>query len=96
MNICKVVGNIVCTQKTSILDGNKLLIVRPVNPDTLAFDGKEEVAVDSVGAGIGEFVLTVGGSSARLAKGFDKSPVDRAIIGIVDLIQIYDKTTYTK
>jgi microcompartment protein CcmK/EutM len=96
MNICKVIGNVVCTQKTEILNGNKFLIIRPVNPDNLEFSGKEEIAVDSVGAGIGEFVMTVGGSSARLAKGFEKSPVDRAIVGIVDLIQLNDKTTYSK
>lgn len=96
MNICKVVGNIVCTQKTEILNGNKLLVIRPVNPETLDFDGKEEIAVDSVGAGVGEYVMTVGGSSARLAKGFEKSPVDRAIVGVVDLIQILGKTTYSK
>ena len=96
MNICKVIGNIVCTQKTEILNGDKLLIVRQVNPETLKFDGREEVAVDSVGAGVGEYVMTVGGSSARLAKGFDKSPVDRAIVGIVDFIQVYDKTTFSK
>lgn len=96
MNICKVIGNIVCTQKAEILNGNKLLIVRQVNPETLQFDGKEEIAVDSVGAGVGEYVMTVGGSSARLAKGFDKSPVDRSIVGIVDLIQVYNKTTYSK
>jgi microcompartment protein CcmK/EutM len=96
MNICKVIGNIVCTQKAEILSGNKLLIIRQVNPETMDFDGKEEVAVDSVGAGVGEFVMTVGGSSARLAKGFEKSPVDRTIVGIVDFIQVYDKTTYSK
>lgn len=96
MNICKVVGNIVCTQKTEILRGNKFLIVKPINPETLELDGKAEVAVDSVDAGIGEYVMTVGGSSARYAKGMDKSPVDRSIVGIVDLIQIFNKTTYSK
>jgi len=96
MNICKVIGNVVCTQKTEVLIGNKLLIVRPVNPETLELEGKEEIAVDSVGAGVGEYVMTVGGSSARLAKGFDKSPVDRSIIGIVDEIQVMAKITYSK
>lgn len=95
MNICKVIGNIVCTQKTEILRGAKLLIIRQINPETMSFDGKEEIAVDSVDAGVGEYVMTVGGSSARFAKGFDKSPVDRAIIGIVDFIRVYDKTTYS-
>ena len=96
MNICKVVGNIVCTQKTEVLKGNKFLVVKPVNPETLEFDGKEEVAVDSVDAGIGEYVMTVGGSSARFAKGMEKSPVDRAIVGIVDIIQVCKKITYSK
>lgn len=96
MNVSKVIGNIVCTQKTEKLNGKKLLIIRTVNPATLKFDGKEEIAVDSVGAGINEYVLTVGGSSARLADGFDKSPVDRSIVGIVDLIQVYGRKTYCK
>lgn len=96
MNVCKVIGNIVCTQKTEILSGAKLMIVRQIDPSTLSFDGKEEIAVDSVGAGVGEFVMTVGGSSARFAKGFEKSPVDRAIVGIVDFIQVEDKTIYSK
>lgn len=96
MNICKVIGNIVCTQKTEKLNGTKLLIIRPINVKTLEFDGKDEIAVDSVGAGIGELVMTVGGSSARLAKGFDKSPVDRSIVGIVDYIEVLGENTYSK
>jgi microcompartment protein CcmK/EutM len=69
------------------LEGFKLLIVKPVSPE-----GKDEagyiVAVDTVSAGIGERVITVSGSSARLAEGCKDRPVDTAIVGIVDEVHL--------
>jgi ethanolamine utilization protein EutN len=83
MTLGRVVGTIVATRKDSRLEGAKLLIVRAVSPD-----GKEEagyvVAVDTVGAGNGELVITVAGSSARMAEGCKEKPVDCVIVGIVD------------
>jgi len=83
MTLGRVVGTIVATRKDSRLEGAKLLIVRAVSPD-----GKEEagyvVAVDTVGAGNGELVITVAGSSARMADGCKEKPVDCVIVGIVD------------
>ena len=68
---------------------NKLLVVRPVDPR-----GKSEsgylVAVDTVDAGVGETVLIVSGSSARMAAGMKDCPVDAAIVGIIDEIEVSD------
>ena len=87
MILGKVVGTIVATRKDEKLLGKKLLIVRPIDPET----GKESgyvVAVDTVQAGTGETVICVSGSSARLASGLKDHPVDTAIVGIVDTIQL--------
>lgn len=83
MTLGRVVGTIVATRKDPRLEGYKLLIVRAVSPD-----GKEEsgyvVAVDTVSAGNRELVITVAGSSARMAEGCKDKPVDCVIVGIVD------------
>ena len=87
MILGRVVGTVVATRKDEKLAGKKLLIVRTLDPET----GKEEgytVAVDTVGAGVGETVICVSGSSARLAAGMKDHPVDTAIVGIVDTVQI--------
>lgn len=87
MILGKVVGTIVATRKDEKLQGKKLLIVKPIDPET----GKESgyvVAVDTVQAGTGETVICVSGSSARLASGLKDHPVDTAIVGIVDTIQL--------
>jgi microcompartment protein CcmK/EutM len=83
MILAKVVGTVVATRKDERLVASKLLVARPLdasgNPD-----GNYLVAVDTVDAGLGETVLIVSGSSARMADGFKDTPVDAAIIGIVD------------
>lgn len=85
MILARVVGTVVATRKDPRLEGKKLLIVKPVSPQ-----GKEEagyvVAVDTVSAGNRELVLTVSGSSARMAEGCKDTPVDTVIIGIVDSV----------
>lgn len=91
MVVGKVMGTVVCTQKDQGLKGEKLLIIQPVNIGTLKAAGTKMVALDSVGAGEGELVIIVGGSSARLAEGYSKTPVDYCIIGIVDSIEINGK-----
>jgi microcompartment protein CcmK/EutM len=89
MLLGKIVGTVVATRKDPRLVSNKLLVVRPVDPR-----GKGEssylVAVDTVDAGAGETVLVVSGSSARMAAGMKDCPVDAAIVGIVDTVQIVD------
>ncbi len=81
MIIGTVVGSIIATRKNEKLVGQKLLIVRPIEH----MEAKNEfVAIDNVGAGIGEVVLVARGSAARIGCGFSEAPVDAAIVGIVD------------
>jgi len=87
MILGRVIGNVVSTKKDERLIGNKLLIVQPLNSNGKS-DNAPLVAVDSVGAGIGEIVLICGGSSARKAADNIDSPVDAAIIGIVDTMEV--------
>jgi ethanolamine utilization protein EutN len=81
------VGTVVATRKDPRLVSNKLLVVRPIDPRGKA-DGNYLVAIDTVDAGVGETVLVVSGSSARMASGLKDCPVDAAIVGIIDDIQI--------
>ena len=87
MIIARILGTVVSTQKDERLQGKKLLIVKPIN-----LDGSDQsgylVAVDTVGAGFHERVIVVGGSSARMAEGNKDCPVDAAIIGVIDTIDI--------
>ena len=80
-----VIGNVVSTKKQESLTGSKFLEVRIIENNTET--DKYIVAVDSVGAGIGEEVLVVTGSSARVAVGDINSPVDAVVAGIIDKIQ---------
>ena len=83
MVIGTVVGSIIATRKNERLVGQKLLVVRPL--DTMEAVG-ELVAIDHVGAGIGETVLVARGSAARIGCDLENAPVDAAIVGIVDEI----------
>ena len=83
MILAKIVGTVVATRKDERLVGNKLLVVQPIDPDG-APRGSHLVAVDTVDAGAGETVLVVSGSSARMAGTLKDTPVDAAIVGIVD------------
>ncbi len=81
MIIGTVVGSIIATRKNEKLIGQKLLIVRPMEN----MEAKDEfVAIDNVGAGIGETVLVARGSAARVGCDLADAPVDAAIVGIVD------------
>jgi len=80
---------VVATRKDPRLVSNKLLVVRPIDPRGKA-EGNYLVAIDTVDAGVGETVLVVSGSSARMASGLKDCPVDAAIVGIIDDIQIND------
>ena len=81
MIIGKVVGSVVSTRKCDNLVGNKFMIVEPI--PSLKVDNRI-VAIDKIGAGIGEFVLVAQGSAARVGCGMAEAPVDAAIVGIVD------------
>ena len=87
MLLARVMGTVVATRKDERLLGKKLLVCRPVNPQGEA-EGAYFVAVDTVGAGFHEMVLVVSGSSARMAANFKESPVDSAIVGIVDEVEM--------
>ncbi|MBI2795640.1 MAG: EutN/CcmL family microcompartment protein [Gemmatimonadetes bacterium] len=87
MKLGRIVGTVVSTRKDPSLASLKLLIVEHVGPD-LKSEGAYVIAVDSVGAGVGEVVLTASGSSARLTAQTRDKPVDAVIMGIVDNFDI--------
>ena len=82
MIIGKVVGSLFSTRKSEKLVGNKFMIVEPVESMRLA--GERLVAIDIIGAGVGEYVLVAQGSAARIGCNMADAPVDAAIIGIID------------
>ena len=99
MFLAKVTGSVVATQKVASMTGHELLAVEPlrVEPgkrDQLVGTGRTFICVDTVGAGQGEMVLIVQGSSARLTPETEKLPVDATIIGIVDTVNIENKTIF--
>src|SRR5262245_35067661 len=100
MFLARVTGSVVATQKVASMTGRKLLTVEPlrVDPakrDRLVATGRTFVAVDAVGAGQGEMVLIVQGSSARLTPETEKLPVDATIIGIVDSVNVENQTVFS-
>lgn len=86
MMICQVVGHVWATKKEDGLSGHKLMIVKEIM--TNKRNGSIFVAADVVGAGIGEQVLVVSGSTARKAMGSDDAPIDSAIVGIIDSLEM--------
>ncbi len=90
MFIAKVIGHVVSTQKNAKFSGMKLLLIQPyISKDhTLQASGSSVVAVDSVGAGLGECVLFTQGSSARLTPATKEAPVDAVVVGIVDSVEV--------
>jgi ethanolamine utilization protein EutN len=90
MILAKVVGTVVATRKDERLESSKLLVARPIDPSGKP-EGTYLVAVDTVDAGTGETVLIVSGSSARMATGLKDCPVDAAIVGVIDSIDIDHK-----
>ena len=87
MLLAKIVGTVVATRKDPRLVSNKLLLARPIDPKG-KIEGNYLVAIDTVDAGVGETVLIVSGSSARLAAGMKDTPVDAAIVGIIDSVDL--------
>lgn len=99
MFLAKVIGQVVSTKKDEAMKGYRLLILRPqlVDPaDSSKFrDGSNTViSVDTLGAGTGELVLFCQGSSARQASGLKKLPVDCAVTGIVDSVDVLGTQIY--
>lgn len=96
MIACRVLGTVVSTRKDEKLVGTKLLVVQPIALGDQTPDGKSLVAVDTVGAGEGEIVLVVSGSSARQTEKTQNTPVDAVIMGIIDSIELEGKVVYRK
>jgi microcompartment protein CcmK/EutM len=100
MFLAKVTGSVVATQKLASMTGHKLLTVEPLRVDPaqrnrLVSTGRSFVVVDTLGAGQGETVLIVQGSSARLTPETEKLPIDAAIIGIVDTVNVENQTIFS-
>lgn len=100
MFLARITGSVVATQKAASMVGQKLLIVEPMRVDEkdssqLKPTGRTFVVVDTVGAGEGEMVLIVQGSSARYMPETKTLPIDAAIIGIVDQVQIGTSTVFS-
>jgi len=99
MFLARVEGSVVATKKDPSMAGRKLLLVRPQlvdekDPTKFKPGSNTIIAVDSVGAGIGELVMFCQGSSARLAPNLKEAPVDAVIIGIVDAVDVLGKEIY--
>jgi ethanolamine utilization protein EutN len=99
MFLARVEGSVVATKKDASMNGRKLLLLRPQlvdekDPTKFRPGMNTIVAVDSLGAGIGELVMFCQGSSARLAPNLKEAPVDAVIIGIVDAVDVLGKEIY--
>lgn len=100
MFLARVEGSVVATKKDPSMSGRKLLLVRPQlvdekDPTQFRPGANTIVAVDSVGAGLGELVMFCQGSSARLAPNLKDAPVDAVIIGIVDTVDVLGRQIYS-
>ena len=89
MIIGKVIGSLFSTRKSEKLVGNKFMIVEPI--EAMRSAGARLVAIDIIGAGIGEYVLVAQGSAARIGCDMADAPVDAAIVGIIDEGQEWSK-----
>lgn len=101
MFVAKVTGSLISTQKVDSMVGYKLLVVEPYRLEsekrqTLTTTGRTFVAVDTIGAGAGDFVLITQGSSARLTPETSKMPIDTVIIGIVDKVHVDEGCVYAR
>ncbi|MEZ6115873.1 MAG: EutN/CcmL family microcompartment protein [Pirellulaceae bacterium] len=101
MFVAKVTGSLIATQKAEAMVGYKLLIVEPyrLEPNqrqSLVTTGRTFVAVDTLGAGVGEFVLITQGSSARLTPETKNMPIDTVVVGIVDKVHVETACVYAR
>lgn len=101
MFVAKVTGSVVSTEKVESMKGQKLLVVEPyrldgTTRDKLITTGRTFVAVDMLGAGVGDMVLISQGSSARFTPETNKLPIDTVVIGIVDSVSIEKQSVYSR
>ena len=101
MFVAKVTGSVVSTQKVPAMVGQKLMVVEPYRleskkRESLTATGRTFIAVDTIGAGEGDYVLIMQGSSARLTEETQKLPIDAVIVGIVDTVHIDAGCVYSR
>ena len=101
MFVAKVTGSVVSTQKVDSMVGHKLMVVEPLRLEAkkrrqLASTGRTFIAVDTIGAGEGEYVLITQGSSARLTPETKNLPIDAVIVGIVDSVHVETNCVYKR
>jgi len=96
MFLARVIGSVVSTKKEETMRGRPLLLLRPMlvdesDPARLNPGANTIVAVDPLGAGTGDLVLFCQGSSARQATGLKQMPIDAAVVGLVDTVEVLGK-----
>ena len=101
MFVALVTGSVVATQKTASMTGHKLLVVEPYRlddkgRDRLVSTGRTFIAVDTLGAGEGQFVLVTQGSSARLTPETKTLPIDAVVIGLIDAVRVEGKEVFNR
>jgi microcompartment protein CcmK/EutM len=96
MILARVVGTVVSTRKEPKIEGIKYLLLEKINPKIVEGTGDYVVAMDSVGANVGEIVFYAAGSSARMTHVTEGRPADATITAIVDAIEINGKYVYHK
>jgi ethanolamine utilization protein EutN len=99
MFLARVIGSVVSTKKDEVMKGRKLLLLRPMlvdesDPAKFRPGLNTMVAVDAMGAGNGELVIFCQGSSARQTSGLKHLPIDAAVVGIVDSVDVMGKCIY--
>jgi ethanolamine utilization protein EutN len=99
MFLARVIGSVVSTKKDEAMKGAKLLLLRPMlvdesDPARFRPGSNTIVAVDAMGAGNDELVLFCQGSSARQASGMKQLPIDAAVVGIVDAVDVMNHQVY--
>ena len=96
MQLARVKGTVVSTNKADSLMGLKLLLVKPIDIETWEEKGELTVAVDAVGAGEGEVVMLVGGSSSRQTRVTENKPTDLTIAAIIDTVDVNGRRVFEK
>jgi ethanolamine utilization protein EutN len=101
MFVAKVTGSLVATQKVASMVGQKLLVVEPyrleaTDRQSLVTTGRSFIAVDTLGAGEGDFVLITQGSSARQTPETKTLPIDTVVVGIVDQVHVDHACVYSR
>lgn len=96
MLLARVAGTVVSTNKEPKIEGFKFLLLEKIDPLTMKGKNDFVVAMDTVGAGVGEIVFFVSGSSARLTTQTEGRPTDASVVAIVDAVDLEDRTLYRK